>query len=120
MNYTSEQIKKHGELILEWEKNKSSMQYKNHDQNDWYDTVNPTFGFTVDYRIKPKQEYVPFTFEDRELFRGKWVEGITKNEYLILALGEEGVTLNREFIAYDTLLKNFTFLDGSPCGKRKL
>lgn len=75
--------------------------------------------YSFDYRVKeePKQpEYIPFTFEDAEHLIGKsvkhkkdsWVEVITycnKNE--------------TSSCMYEDLLRDYTFLDGSPCGKLK-
>lgn len=70
----------------------------------------------VDYRVKEKQEYVPFSFEDAEFLIGKvvkhkkdkWVELITYcNKY------------ETSLCRYEILLDNYTFLDGSPCGKLK-
>lgn len=88
------------------------------DGNGWNDEPEPEWNWSNnDYRVKkePKQtEYVPFSFEDAEFLIGKvvkhkkdsWVELITycdKNETSIAL--------------YEYLLDNFTFLDGSPCGK---
>lgn len=83
----------------------------------WHNAILPDWNWAVcDYRIKQEPEYVPFTFEDAEFLIGKpvkhkkdsWVEIITycnKNE--------------TSSCMYEDLLRDYTFLDGSPCGKLK-
>lgn len=68
------------------------------------------------YRVKPEPEYIPFTFEDAEFLIDKIVKHETKPiiEKLI-SFGLESANA----IFYEELLENFTFLDGSPCGKLK-
>ena len=69
------------------------------------------------WRVKPESQLVPFTFEDAEFLIGKAVRN-KESKYIAT------ITSVREFdcrIFIDTdfnyLLENFTFLDGSPCGK---
>lgn len=74
-------------------------------------------------RIKPEPEYIPFTFEDAEQLIGKVIR--PKNELhklilLISMINFSGVFLEDEItITYTSLLSDYTFLDGSPCGKLK-
>lgn len=71
------------------------------------------------YRIKPEKTLVPFTWEDRDFLTGKWV--MSKEDRteisMILAIDKSGVSLNYNSFEYDEFLSEFTFLDGSPCGK---
>lgn len=75
-----------------------------------------------DYRIKPESHYVPFTFEDRELFRGKWVRLKAQDkhhahEFQINDIGINGVGPDIIFACWDALYKDYEFFDGTPCGK---
>ena len=84
----------------------------------------PIFGTPVwnfqecDYRAKPEPEppkYVPFTFEDDLVGMA-----VVRND-------EKGIITNQRrnhvlvsgysWIDYDGFLKNYTFTDGSQCGK---
>ncbi|MGL5913090.1 MAG: hypothetical protein ACRCZB_02910 [Bacteroidales bacterium] len=67
-----------------------------------------------------KVMYNPFTFEDREILRNKWVcfHDLTDNG-MITGITETWVQIFGESISYDELLSNYVFLDGSPCGKLK-
>lgn len=75
------------------------------------------------YRIKPEKKLVPFTWEDRDLLRGKWcikhndiVNGKTK-EYAITCITDIEVYFGASKYSYSDFMRYFTFLDGSPCGK---
>ena len=73
---------------------------------------NPLFEF----RIKPEPKYVPFTFEDREELRGKWVrDKENQNEFMIHLIVKKGVNgyTWRGSLAY------LEFIDGTPFGKIK-
>ena len=69
-----------------------------------------------DYRIKTTPEYIPFTFEDAEFLIGKLVKSKNKNlvEKIIWCNSTSTSASN-----YKALLSDFTFIDGSPCGKLK-
>ena len=67
---------------------------------------------------EPKVKYVPFDLskkEDRDFLRGKWIRyKMTGDEYQITSLSSNlaiGIT-------GEELLKYYTFLDGTPVGKR--
>lgn len=86
-------------------------------ENVWYSTTSPDWNWAnCDYRIKPEPEYVPFTFKDAEFLIGKavrhknnkWVELITYCD-----------TTDTSVCMYEYLLRDYIFLDGSPCGKLK-
>lgn len=83
----------------------------------WFDTPNPQFGDNVyEFRIKPEPKYIPFTFEDREELRGKWIRRKSINdEIVIYNLSKTRVN----GFTWDQSLEEFEFLDGSPFGKLK-
>ena len=70
---------------------------------------------------KPLEDtYIPFTFEDRELLRGKWIRSNNhKNtsESVIMYLSETRVATEDSGYSYSQLLEMCEFLDGKPCGK---
>lgn len=86
----------------------------------WKDTSNPAWDWNqFDYRVKeePKQpEYIPFSFEDAEQLVGKVIKSKDENWIELLTFFDEDYTSN---ITYEALLRDYTFLDGSPCGKLK-
>lgn len=86
----------------------------------WTPAINPDFNWKgCDYRIKEepeKTEYIPFSFEDAEQLVGKVVKSKDENWIELLTFFGEDYTSN---ITYEALLKDYTFLDGSPCGKLK-
>ena len=91
---------------------------------EWASIVNLNFNATPErYRIKPEKKIVPFTWDDRELFRGKWVVkkvdlSIGKSkEYLITCITDNEVHFGASEYTYTEFMNYFTFLDGSPCGK---
>lgn len=66
------------------------------------------------FRIKPEPEYTPFTFDDREELRGKWVRRKSSgNECLIYHLSEAHVNT----YSWEESIEEFEFLDGTPFGK---
>lgn len=71
-----------------------------------------------EYRIKP-DKYTPFTFEDAENLIGKAVKTKCKRAIMnIVFLNKEGISLSNGIEGdYKFLFDNYTFLDGSPCGK---
>ena|SRR5699024_136795 len=81
----------------------------------WVDTENPQFmREKVEYRIKPDPEYIPFTFEDRDELRGKWVRRKdSTGEVSIYNLSKTRVN----GYTWEQALKEIEFLDGTPFGK---
>jgi len=86
-----------------------------------YDNNNFDWSFPVErYRIKPERKLVPYTWEDREQLRGKWVKYILsdrKLEGLIDSVQHHGVNVSGVFYSYEQFLKEYKFLNDSPCGK---
>jgi len=80
-------------------------------------------GRTLNYRIKPQQKLVPFTFEDNHLFRDKWVRRKSSPFHIqrISIICENYVGLEYKgsitYFQYDGLLSIYEFEDGSPFGK---
>ncbi len=71
-------------------------------------------------KLAPQPEYVPFTWEDRELFRGKWVRWKFENkEFTIDCIEERGLCFSGELFTWDRLFKDLEFIDGSVFGKLK-
>jgi hypothetical protein len=69
-------------------------------------------------------EYMPFTFEDREFFRGKWVRTKVGNiEWFVGWISIDGISGSTsetdDILSYEDALKKLEFLDGSPFGKIK-
>ena len=59
-NYTSEQLLKHGDLILEWERSGGTLKIEGRNYADkvaWMDTINPCFFIEVEYRKAPQPLY---------------------------------------------------------------
>ena len=83
----------------------------------WKMATKPSWDWhTTDYRVKPEPEYIPFTFEDAEFFTGKVVKHKTANQLAVVTWCSNETTSAG---SYKRLLYDFTFLDGSPCGKLK-
>lgn len=82
---------------------------------NWITDPEPLWDWrTCDYRVKEK--YVPFTFEDAEFLIGKIVKRKTHNyTAMIISCTQLGTSVDD----WEHLLDDFTFLDGSPCGKLK-
>lgn len=70
-----------------------------------------------------KDEYIPFTYEDRELLKGKWI-GLKNNkvweaEIVFINNHKIGVLVNSvTYISYEDLLKDYEFSNGELCGKK--
>ena len=63
--------------------------------------------------------YLPFTFEDRELFRDKWVRNRqTKSEVKITSISKECLLLFTQR-SFEEAFNDYEFLDGTPFGKLK-
>lgn len=89
---------------------------------EWEKCSNPSWSFaTAEYRIKPQPTYIPFTFDDRDLFRDKWirVKGCMP-ESKIVDFDTNGICFKgKKFTTYEELFNDFEFIDGSIFGKLK-
>ena len=81
----------------------------------WVDDPAPYFGNSkYEFRIKPEPKYIPFTFEDREELRGKWVRRAgTDNEAFIHSMRKTHVN----GFTWKESIEVLEFLDGTPFGK---
>ena len=85
--------------------------------SEWKKATTPAWNwYTTDYRVKPEPEYIPFTFEDAEFLIGKVVKHKTDNHLVVVTWCSNETT---SVASYKRLLCDYTFLDGSPCGKLK-
>lgn len=88
--------------------------------NRWEDTEEIDWTKPVEsYRIKPEITYRPFTFEEMKTLRDKWI--VSKHEKngalaRLNILVEQGIVIDGDQISYGSLLKDFQFEDGTPCG----
>ena len=93
------------------------------DNGRWINLTEPGFVCEPDqYRVKPEPKLVPFTFEDRELFRDKWVKvKDVDSEFKInkIAIDQIQIGWNGNY-KYETALKQLTFADGKPFGKYEI
>lgn len=86
-------------------------------ENVWYNAILPDWNWAAcDYRIKSEPECVPFTFEDADFLIGKSVRHKTNNWVELITYCDKTDTSS---CIYEDLLRDYTFLDGSPCGKLK-
>ena len=85
---------------------------------EWRVATCPDWTPGVKYRIRQEPKLVPFTFEDKNLFKDKWVveKGYTAlNRIEKIAFG--GILLGAKNFTYSEMLHRCEFEDGSPCGK---
>lgn len=70
---------------------------------------------------KPLEDiYIPFTFEDRDLLRGKWIrqKGNDIWETMIIFINRDSAGVDGGmYYSYKELLDKFEFVDGKSCGK---
>lgn len=112
------------DLIRNWDvieafKNGENVEYKD-TTGEWSTSYAPAFLPEMEYRVKPKQEYVPFDFSDAESLIGRIVK--FKNGRIIgivTAVDEFYSFIGNTPIKYDYLFDNYTCMDGTPCGKLK-
>lgn len=117
MKTTAEKI-----AVMQAYEDGKEIEYSYKDCPAWKRATTPTWNWsTTDFRVKPEPEYIPFAFEDAEFLIGKAVKSKQKPLVLLIQVVYEKNVLMHGFdtISYYTLLQNFTFIDGSPCGKLK-
>lgn len=92
--------------------------------NTWLNDNNLSFGDGVEYRIKPEPKYRPFANVEecwQEMQKHNpfgWIKYKTDNVYsFIVKVDKDYVYLAvNEYWSFDTLLKKYTFADGTPFG----
>lgn len=93
-----------------------------HDDQQWKEMINPYWAFeTYDYRVKPEPEYVPYT-SVLEVSRDKWVKEERSSVLSkITALDLDDaicVRVEYDWVSLKDLFENYTYEDGTPCGKK--
>ena len=119
-----EQSEEFIKLINVWKNGKTIEHRQTNTSKTWTEIPDQTNISWTDpierYRIKPEPRLVPFTFEDRELLKGKWITGrVSKTfEAQIVSISLEGVVLgNANGANFTMFLERYNFLDGTRCGK---
>lgn len=91
--------------------------------NSWLyiDNINGNF-YDYCYRIKPEQEYIPFTYKDRHLFMGKEVKYKDTDKWggIVIGFNDTFIFAFHGTWEYEYAFKNLVFADGSPFGKLKV
>lgn len=75
-----------------------------------------------EYRIKQEPKYKPFDFSDAESLIGKIVKSKNGDYIGLIVCAYENnnfIVIGESRVGYNKLFIDFTFLDGSPCGKLK-
>lgn len=93
---------------------------------DWVLKDAPTWDWNhCDYRVKPEPHYRPYANAD-ECFKdvqkhGMLVRHIDGDYHLIVTIGDKYIWLGNASVGIDrdNLLKEFVFLDGTPCGVKE-
>jgi hypothetical protein len=63
-------------------------------------------------------EYIHFTFEDKELLKGKWIKHKTDSSHILINyISDTTVGIDGSYYTYEELFRDFEFIDGKPCGK---
>lgn len=117
---TKAKAKELSEILKAYSEGKT-IQRKSFTDNSFNDITLPWLYGEIseyEYRIKPKFKSLPFTFEDGDLFKDKWViynEDGTMCK--IIGFDKNNVYFKNWCYTYEEMLRMFTFEDGSPCGK---
>jgi hypothetical protein len=113
---TREDLNKNWEFIEAF-KNGKEIEFQHVVTKCWMDAIDPSFNECVEYRLKEEPKYVPFDFSDAEKLIGKAVKfDHSELVQLITSVQKHHVYLDR-WTKFKDLFENFTFLDGSKCGK---
>lgn len=100
------------------------IQYALIDSENWGDVTEPKWNwYLLDYRVKPK--LVPYESE-QEFYEavkahGGYIRCIGRNYSLSFptAISIDEVWIDGCRICYEELLKEYEFVDGTPCGKEE-
>ncbi len=95
-----------------------------HDENMvWKDNPNPSWTSGVEYRVKPKPQLRPYTYEEMNELVGTVVVNKVSARRAIIQSAAAGlgttayVTLSNDMNrSGNELIEYYTFVDGSPCG----
>ena len=92
------------------------------DSDSWEHSDTPSLNFSsYNYRVKPEPKYVPFTFEDAKDLIGKVIKSKKDNTVASIVMCTSLAVYygSDSGCKYGYLFTEFTFLDGTPCGKIK-
>lgn len=108
--------------VIEAFKNGADVEVSENGCNKWCVTTDPMFDFYgFDYRIKPKQQYIPFDFTDADDIIGRVVRNKQhKCLSIITNVFEMSVSVGGARVSYSDFLNDYEFSDGEPCGKLKI
>lgn len=74
---------------------------------------------TIGILFADQDEYMPYTYEDREMFRNLQIRHTDSNkEEKIIAIDKEKIYTNNYIISYKTAFNEFVHLYGTPFGKQ--
>jgi hypothetical protein len=113
---TRESLNKHWKVIDAWRKG-AEVEYL---ALKWEKIEDPGWFLETEYRIAPAPEYIYFDFTDAEFLIGKVIKSINGG-YFFMITGCNSLKIYTGDVtySYSDLFYDFTFLDGSPCGKLK-
>lgn len=98
-----------------------TIQCYNFNNKKWYDLDYPTFDNMSKYRIKPHQNYRPYTFDEMKgaiKKHGCYIE-CDKEVYIITSFNKENVNYGgfcNHIESYKNFTRNTWLDDNSPCG----
>lgn len=103
----------------------TNLEYYSTTYNEWNPVAEDLAGTLLDisdgveYRIKPEPKYVPFAFEDAELFWLKRIKRKNNKSFVttILAYDDRNVYFDDDSVTYEQLLSDYEFNDGTPAGR---
>ena len=102
-------------------KSKKNIECRHIDGNWGGIVISDEMNILYNYRIKPQPKLIPFDYSDAERLMERIVKSKNiKTTKMIIALSDADVSVSGQWISYRTLLNEFLFLDGSPCGKKEL
>jgi len=96
-------------------------------EGNFYNNNNNGYGSFVPYtwrknywRPIPEKKIIPFDFSDAEMLIGRPVKTKTFGDMFIISrISKESIYMSNCNMGYRYLFEEYTFLDGSPCGKEE-
>lgn len=117
---TRKEAEKHKDVIIAYLEGKK-IQIFDKTYKEWHNIDIPSWLEEYTYRIKPEEpqkKIVPFTFEDAEQLKGKWVMRRGYDNYkMITGITDKTVLVGTAWISFCILLSDYFFESGEPCGK---
>lgn len=116
-SHSIKDVNPHQDMIDEWEKSSRTKELQYFDNGNWFRASTPTWSKDVKYRFKPQPVYVPFTFEDNNQFRNKWLKHNDGSLHLITSISKSYLQVDGDAYPYQEALEYFRFEDDSIFGK---